>query len=226
MEKAVFNNLKKMKFGGILLPKFASWAIWDKKIKGKNQDIPQVVEDNVAKLKGNIVFVGLNFGNKKEEWKNCKDWQNFHGEKRLIDLLSGTRFEGAYMTDIIKNHHESTAGKVMSDINDKKINIDDNIKFFFKEIEALKANNIEMYLFGEDVENIFKDYIMSHKDFCLFRQKVSKCQRMQHYIRAPNFEKKAPVQIGKVKPKTDDEKAWIFRPLWNSVAMCSKPAKK
>lgn len=227
MDKTVFNNLKKLKFEGIPLPKFASWAIWDKKIKGKNNDIPQVVEENVNKLKGNIVFVGLNFGNEKEEWKNCKDWQNFHGEKRLIDLLSATRFEGAYMTDIIKNHHDSKAGNVKNDLKNNKINIDANIDFFFKEIESLKANNIEMYLFGENVEDIFKSYIISHKNFCSFRQKVSKCQRIHQYGgRVRNFENIAPVQIGKVKPKNDDEKAWIYKPLWDGAVQCSKPARK
>jgi hypothetical protein len=215
MNRNDFENLKKLKFDGIRLPKFASWAIWDKKIKGKNKDIPQVVEENVAKLKGNIVFVALNFGNKTGDWENWKDWQNFHGVKKLIDLLSGTRFEGAYMTDIIKNYHKSNSGEVMALIKNDEKKRNKNIDFFFKEIESLKAKNIEMYLFGGAVEYIFEKYVMRHKDFGLFRQKVSKCRKIYHYAdRFHNFEKKAPVQIGRDKPRNATEKAWIFDPLW------------
>jgi hypothetical protein len=227
MDKAVFNNLKKLKFDGIPLTKFASWAIWDKTINGKNQDIPQIIEENVDKLKGNIVFVGLNFGNQKGDLKDWKDWQNFHSVKRLIGLLSGTRFEGAYLTDIIKNHYDSDSGKVMTlfknDEKKRKVNID----FFFQEIAQLKAKNIEMYLFGEKVEYIFEKYVMRQKDFCSFRQKVSKCQRIYHYAgQVTDFLKKASVQIGKDKPKNSTEKDWIYEPLWDSAARCSTPAKK
>jgi hypothetical protein len=220
MTRTVFNNLKKLKYAGIPLPKFASWAIWDKKIKEKNGDIPEIVEKNVGKLKGNIVFVGLNFGKKKEDCKKWKDWQNFHGVKRLIDLLSKPRFKGAYMTDIIKNYHETKSEKLMSHLNEKLIN--KNIEFFFKEIESLKANNIEMYLFGGAVESIFVKHLMRHKDFCSFRQKVIKCRRISHYSgRVSDFNKKAYVQLGIKKQISAAEKKWKYKPLWDSTARCS-----
>jgi hypothetical protein len=56
MTKTVFNNLKKLKYAGIPLPKFASWAIWDKK-KEKNEDIPQIVEKNI----GNATVSAIKF---------------------------------------------------------------------------------------------------------------------------------------------------------------------
>jgi hypothetical protein len=178
-------------------------------------------------LKGNIVFVALNFGKRKEDCKKWKDWQNFHGVKRLIDLLTDPRakkrFEGAYMTDIIKNHHETKSDKVMSDLKENEKLIDKNIDFFFKEIDLLKAKNIEMYLFGGAVEYLFVKHVMRHKNFCSFRQKVSKCQRISHYSgRVPDFEKKALVQLDIEKPtKNSTEKDWIYKPLWDTVARCS-----
>ena len=220
IEKTVFENLKKTKYESIELSKFASWAIWDK------QDIEdtKIIEGSKKKLKGNIVFVALNFGSKKrpDDWK---DWQNFHGkgvgDTRLYKLLSDKRFKGkfkgAYMTDIIKNHPNSASVNFIKKLKDAEIN--KNINFFFKEINLLKKTNIVMYLFGETVENIFKDYVVHHKKFKTFKQKVIKCQRIDHYSgRNKYFKKRAPVQLGSVKPKNQKEKKWIYYPLWD----CSK----
>jgi hypothetical protein len=191
MTKTAFNELKNIEFKDEKLSKYASWAIWNK----KNVCDLKYIERNVRKLKGNIVFVGLNYGKKTED---LKDWQNFHGVKRLITLLSGTNFEGAYMTDIIKNHYDGNSDKLMSEINKKVINIDEDIKFFFKEIALLNSENIEMYLFGKSVEKIFRKYVIQNKDF---QQKVLICRRIHHYsTQVTNFEDIAPVQLD-IKPR-------------------------
>jgi hypothetical protein len=160
MEKADFDKLKNTKnplLGDKNLGKFSSWAIWEKK------DINKFIEANLHDLKGDIVFVGLNFG---EEVKPWQDWQNFYGVERLINLLSSPeakdKFKGAYMTDIIKNYHEPNSREALKFIKDKK-NEDfrnQNIDFFFEEIEMLKAPTIEMYLFGAAVEEVFRKYVM------------------------------------------------------------------
>jgi hypothetical protein len=206
MDKAVFENLKKMEFDNESLSKFSSWAIWEKK------NINKFIEENVHNLKGNIVFVGLNFGKKVEQWQ---DWQNFYGVERLIDLLSGTDFEGAYMTDIIKNYYEPDYRKVLKYIKSNEEIRNKHIEFFFEEIEMLKASDIEMYLFGGAVEYIFKKYVKRHKDFDLFKKKVIKCQRIHHYSRnVPDFEDVAPVQLGMPTPKKNIKKVRVYDPLW------------
>jgi hypothetical protein len=209
MTRNDFENLKNTKnsiLGDDNLGKFSSWAIWEKK------NINEFIEKNVDKLKGNIVFVGLNFGKEVEPWE---DWQNFYGVERLIDLLSGTDFEGAYMTDIIKNYHEPDSGKALKYLKKHKKIIEENIIFFFEEIALLKAPNIEMYLFGGGVEYIFKKYVMKHKNFDSFQKKVIKCQRISHYSwRVPNFEEIAPVQLGIPKPKKTTGKVRTYKPLW------------
>jgi hypothetical protein len=213
MKRADFNKLKNTEFKDEKLSKFASWAIWDKKEKkDKNGDYdPKFIEKNVADLNGKIVFVGLNFGKKVETWV---DWQNFYNVERLINLLSGTRFEGAYMTDIIKNHHDSDSAKLMSDIKEKKIKIDEDIDFFFEELNLLKAKDIEMYLFGGAVEKLFKKYVIQNEGF---RQKVIKCQRIHHYSRrVQNFEEIAYAQLD-IKPrKKSTVKAKIYEPIWEN----------
>jgi len=216
-----FKKLKELKYDDkVELSKLASWAIWD----DKDIENTKIIEDynDIKKLKNNIVFVALNFGGKgkPEDWK---DWQNFHGkgrgDQKLRTILSDKRFKGefigAYMTDIIKNHHNSKSKQAVEIFESDDTKRDNDIDFLFKEIELLGTNDIKMYLFGEDVETLFKEYVIKHKDFRKFKQKVIKCQRIDHYSwRNINFEKKAPVQLGLVEPNKK-EKKWIHHPLWD-----------
>jgi hypothetical protein len=208
MTRTALNKLKNTKFGRKRLSKLASWAIWDKNDVG---DL-KYIEKNVGKLNGKIVFVGLNFGKEVELWE---DWQNFHGNLRLINLLSGTRYEGAYMTDIIKDYYQPDPKKVMEQVKKDEKMRNANIDFFFDEIDLLKSRNIEMYLFGKDVETIFRDYVRYHKGFDLFQKKVIKCQRIHHYSRQVNyFENIAPVQLDIMPQKKTTINVKIYDPLW------------
>ena len=205
MERNVFEKLKNLEFDGKKLSYYASWALWNKE-DYKNLDY---IENNVNLLNGSIVFVALNFGGKGPS-ANWKDWENIHGEKRVFSLLSGSRYEGAYMTDLIKNHPNPKADNLVRNL--KKEEIDKNISFFFQEIDMLGSKEIEMYLFGKEVESLFNDYVMQHNDFNTFKQKIKSCQRIDHYGRRNSqFEKKAYIQLGIPKPK---EEAWKYDPLW------------
>ena len=78
--------------------KIGSWAIWDDDVHSMKWS----EDDNLEqRLKSNIVLVGLNPSNYKEDDLN---WTSFHkkGDKRLRLALKGTVCEGAYITDIIK----------------------------------------------------------------------------------------------------------------------------
>jgi len=213
MEKAVFENLKKTKYNDkVELSKLASWAIWDK------QDIEntKIIEENIEELNGKIVFVALNFSTEKQDWQN---WQNFHcdshADKRLRDLLSDTKYKGAYMTDLIKNYHESNAEETIQTFKHDKGKRNNDIDFFFKEIELLKTENIEMYLFGKDLEWLFEKYVMEHKDIDKLKQKVIKCQRIHHFSsQVTDFEAVASLQLGLDVSKKQIEKKWKYDPLW------------
>ncbi|MCL1958901.1 MAG: hypothetical protein FWF68_04805 [Spirochaetes bacterium] len=214
MEKTVFENLKKTKYEDVELSKFASWAIWDKDIENT-----EFIEKSLDKLNGNIVFVALNFGGKKpDDWK---DWQNFHckgrGDRILNNFLSKTEFKGAYMTDLIKDLHNSNGKQAEKIFENNETKRNKDIDFLFQEIEMLKTNNIEMYLFGEGVETLFKEYVIGHEGFEAFKQKIIKCQRIHHYVqRFQNFEKIASVQLNLTEPKNQIEKSWKYPPLWNN----------
>jgi hypothetical protein len=212
MEKPVFENLKKTKYDDKELCKLASWAVWDK----DDIENTKVIEDNIEGLNGKIVFVALNFSRERNVWE---DWQNFHcdgrGDKRLRDLLSGTKYQGAYMTDLIKNNHNANADEAKKEFKHDKEKRDKDIDFLFKEIELLGAENIEMYLFGGDLEELFEDYVMKHKDIEKFKQKVIKCQRIHHFSpQVTDFEAVASLQLELDDKIKKLEKNWKYKPLW------------
>jgi hypothetical protein len=213
MEKPVFDNLKTTKYDDkVELSKLASWAIWDK------DDINnlEVIEKNIDQLNSKIVFVALNFSTEKQDWQN---WQNFHcdshADKRLRDLLSGTKYQGAYMTDLIKNYHEPNSDEAIKNFKKDGVKTNKDIDFLFKEIELLETENIEMYLFGEKVEWLFENYVMKHDNIKTFQQKVIKCQRIHHFSsQVTDFEAVASLQLGLDVSKKQIEKKWKYDPLW------------
>jgi hypothetical protein len=162
MEKAAFDKLRGHEFNnGLKLRHVASFAIWN---KDKPADSSEV-ERSVGKLKGQYVFVALNFGGTQNLPKDPEklkelDWKNFHytfhsngGDSRIRRVLEGSEFEGAYITDIVKNYATPNAGYV--NWIDYVKQHPEHIEWFIEEINLLSADNIKMYLFGKDVENIF-----------------------------------------------------------------------
>jgi hypothetical protein len=214
MEKTVLENLKKLKYDDkVELSKLASWAIWDK----QNIENTKIIEENIEGLNGKIVFVALNFSTEKQDWQN---WQNFHcdsfADKRLRDLLSDTKYQGAYMTDLIKNYHEPNAEEAIQTFKHDDAKRKKDIDFLFQEIELLKTENIEMYLFGKDLEWLFEKYVMEENDnFKKFKQKIIKCQRIHHFSsQVTDFEAVASLQLGLDVSKKQIEKKWKYDPLW------------
>jgi hypothetical protein len=132
------------------------------------------------------------------------DWKNFHagtkknpgklsaGDRKLRNVLGGSKYKGAYMTDIIKDVAHGNAKIFIKTLTPEDIKT--NIGYFIEEIELLRSNEIEMFLFGNEVEKIFRGYCE-----CLakIKKKVKICQRIEHFSPSnPRFESIARVQLG------------------------------
>jgi hypothetical protein len=228
MKREIFNNLQKHVFDKgnpwdiwadksrtrpNRLPYFSTWFIWN---HADLEDVTLINPGNADRLNPGMVFVALNFsGALRPDWP---DWQNIHGVGRMYKLLRGTRYEGAYSTDFIKNYPGSTSGIVRNEIENNEKRRNKNIDCFFEEMELLGADpmagTIEMYLVGGDVAALFRNHVMKHPGFNKFRQKVKKCIRMDHYSgRNPHFESNAPTQLG----LASNPKASIHPPLWDDL---------
>jgi len=191
------------------LPYFSTWTIWN---DNDLEDVSLITSENADRLKPNIVFVALNFSNPlRSDWK---EWQNIHGIERMYKLLYGTKFEGAYITDIVKDFPCSKSYIVKKEIDTNKERRDRNIECFFEEMDLLGAASIEMFLLGGITEEIFKKYVMKHEKFTEFSKRLKNCRRIHHYSkenRGDLFERNAPAQLG-LKSNTG---AKIYEPLWS-----------
>ena len=133
-----YQELKK-EFGG-----YASWGIWDQR------DIAILPTDESPK-KSKYMFVGLN-GSQAEDGRV---WGNFHCRHRggkdanLRDALTGTEYEGAYLTDILKYADQPLAHKVRKYFKDHPSELQTHFDKFYKEIELLE--DVEtIFVFGKD----------------------------------------------------------------------------
>ena len=173
-------NYLKGKYGNV-----ASWAIWtpaNQISKKSNTELLDVfdVPDLLDKLNAKYVFVALNAANHKHQ--NNPDWSAFHSEYRyqndykIRTATQGTRFEGSYITDIIKYHIETDSTKVKKAIKSDPSLLSKNLVYMQDELDALQdSNNDEkpiLIAFGNEVYRL----LMKH-----FHKKGYMVVKVKHY---------------------------------------------
>lgn len=136
MTKECFEKLKK-NYG-----KYSSWTLWD---KDTGSSMNWANDTNLLeKLKSDFVFVALNFSGTKDSAK-IMAWENFHSNdsniKKLRLALNDTKFQGCYITDIIKDFSEPKSQEVEKALKE-------NPKFEKEQIQKFKD---EITPFGKPV---------------------------------------------------------------------------
>jgi len=142
----------------------SSWALWkDKDEQGKeksNMGDTSIFETSVDSLNPNVVFVGLNISKKIIE-----PFGNFHPnystahDYKIRYAVKDTLFQGAYMTDIIKDFEEKISGNVIKYINQNKEFLKENIKSFEEELEFIGSNEPILIAFGNDCYKILNNHL-------------------------------------------------------------------
>jgi hypothetical protein len=125
-----------------------SWAIWNE----QDYKDTSIIIHSAGKLRNDIVIVGLNVSKEINE-----DWQNFHAGKndlKLKQLFNNSSYEGAYMTDIIKEKVEVKSNNLMKSLTNEILQA--NILKFRNEMADLGADDSTLFiLLGKDVEKLF-----------------------------------------------------------------------
>ena len=142
----------------------SSWELWkDKDEQGKeksNMGDTTIFQSVHNSLNPNMVFVGLNISKKIIE-----PFGNFHPnystahDYKIRYAVKDTLFQGAYMTDIIKDFEEKMSESVMKYINQHKDFLDENIKSFEEELEFIGSNEPILIAFGNDCYKILNKYL-------------------------------------------------------------------
>ena len=163
--QSTYDELKN-KYGTV-----ASWTLWcpaedTKKSNTENLSVFQN-PDLLEKLNAKYVFVALNAANHPNFQANPA-WSCFHSgyryqnDYKLRAATQGTRFEGSYITDIIKYHVETDSKKVKAAIRSNPGLLTDNLAYMQDELDALQASNDEkkpiLIALGNDVYRLLMKY--------------------------------------------------------------------
>lgn len=129
----------------------ASWALWAQpeadKIKSNVGDWSVLTDENIlGHANTDYVFVGLN-ASVHEKKQETVDWCNFHSQDnrrqqdyKLRYALSGTKYWGAYMTDIIKGLPCKDSAKVTKMMREDPEKYHENICCFREELKLLAGD--------------------------------------------------------------------------------------
>lgn len=185
IDKKSYEAIKK-EFGLV-----SSWAVWKAPgatVKSNTEDM-SIFEDpdllNVLNPK--YVFVGLNCSNPKGDPgkpQSWNVWRNFHSGNRTQNdykirfALMGTRFWGAYLTDIVKHFAETDSAKVPEYLNAHPEKVEQDKKDFRREISLLggkpviiafggKAYDILNTYFGNEFGRI---YLLKHYSYTIGKE--------------------------------------------------------
>ena len=169
MTETIYKELKD-KYGAV-----ASWALWSPAgiTKKSNTADLSIFDDShlLDKLNAKYVFVALNAANHPNP-QILPAWSCFHSNYRyqndykLRTATKGTRFEGAYITDVIKYYVETDSTKVKSAIRKDPTIITNNLIYLQEELNLLKSSNNGtnpiLIALGNDVYNVLNKYITGY----------------------------------------------------------------
>ena len=126
----------------------ASWALWSPAGTTKKSNTADLSvfddPDLLAKLNAKYVFVALNAANHPNSqilpaWSCFHSGYRYQNDYKIRTATQETRFEGAYITDIIKYYVETDSTKVKSAIRKDPTIVTNNLMYLQEELDLLKA---------------------------------------------------------------------------------------
>lgn len=138
---------------------YASWAVWaiaGERPKSNIGDLGVLDPDRndalLTTLQPGVVMVGLNIS----RWSSSEPFRNFHdpspraNDFKIRYAFTGTPFEGAYMTDVIKNLELVDSSEVVARLKFDPNVVRENMETFRAELRDLGANRPTILVFGAE----------------------------------------------------------------------------
>lgn len=139
-----------------------SWAIWDPpgdKPKSNTGGMNWVTPDLWKKVRTDFVFVGLNLSKaieKQEHWRNFHSSHPRQNDYKLRYALTGTKYWGSYLTDLIKDYEETESGNVMKALRKDPEILRENLTSLEKELSYF-PNKPVLVAMGTAVYKLLKE---------------------------------------------------------------------
>ncbi|MDC1495569.1 hypothetical protein N8367_03995 [Amylibacter sp.] len=149
-----------------------SWALWTPQgVKAKSNvgdlsifNDEDKISNTLHKLNPNIILAGLNAASGKvEEAVDLKPFANFHSsyaaatDYKIRYATAGTALEGAFMTDVIKDHVETNSNIVNKSLKNNPEYERLKVEEFFREINSV-SNAPTIFAFGSMAYELIQKY--------------------------------------------------------------------
>ena len=148
-----------------------SWAIWTApgdSPKSNTGDMAWADDPSLNEKVGTgFVFVGLNWagGHGDQNKSGTIKWKDFHSDYqyqndyKLRFALSGTKYWGSYITDIIKYYPETDSSKVVALLKRNPEIVKKNVADFERELYLLGEQNPILVAMGSASYNVLQTYL-------------------------------------------------------------------
>lgn len=164
---------------------YASWAVWADADKTPTSNIgdmrvldPSQNPKLLAQLNPAVVMLGLNISRPVvEPLSNFHDKRSHAKDYKIRHAFTGTRYYGAYMTDVLKFYEEVESATVMADVRTNPRLRNESADLLRAEFADLSKTPPEIIAFGGDAYNLAKK-VLSPTDY--FR--LIKVTHYSHFI--------------------------------------------
>lgn len=135
-----------------------SFTLWEKENpedeKAGLSDMTLFKDENLlARLKSNLVFVSMNLSKEVERQDGYKGpWWNFHSELggntdvKLRSAFQAAKFNGYYITDLIKDYPETNSQKLVEMVRDHPEVLDRNMEILLDELSCFEEKPVVVAL--------------------------------------------------------------------------------
>jgi hypothetical protein len=142
--------------------KYASWAVWAAAGARPTSNVgdlsaldPEANPELLAVLKPAVVMLGLNISRVLlEPLSNFHDKRSQAKDFKIRFAFEGTRFYGAYMTDVLKFSVEAESSKVMSTVRQRPEILESSAATLREELRDLGSVKPEIIAFGTDAASL------------------------------------------------------------------------
>jgi len=158
---------------------YASWALWSDAGEKPKSNIGDISMFDISKnpnileqLNPNIIMCGLNISRKIEyTFGNFHDGRPQAQDYKIRYAFKNSKYNGAYMTDIIKDFEHVVSGTVITYLKNNSAFVKQNLAIFEQELMDLKSVNPLVIAFGNHAFNILEKH---------FKKKY-------HIVRLPHY---------------------------------------
>ena len=178
--------------------KVASFTIWSaantRKVTSNIDDLSIFDDPSVTnKLNADYIFVALNGAGHPSAMADCEkpDWNNFHSgyayskDYKLRYAIAGTKYEGSYITDLIKYYPEVHSEKVRKVLKNNTQLVEEKMRRLEEELRILEASNNGRKPTIIALGTLAYNYLS--RQFTPFGYTIKKATHYSAYISAANY---------------------------------------